>query len=127
MSSFLDCYRPVDVQLNDIRQLLASPGVSMWYAGFETTAIAIKMITQDPSKLIRVTRRLYYDVADEQGVTPASIERRIRHTAEMAWDCNPEHLEELTGCYFPECPTSTQFLGGLAFYYLIKREEKASA
>ena len=111
-------YKPSNVSMDEIRRVLSYIGVSRAYKGFETTAVAVYMLTRDPSKLDPITVMLYPDVGAAMHVESHCVERRIRTVIDAVWSRSPERFNRITGFAFPDRPTATEFLEALAFFFL---------
>ena len=93
-----------------IYSILYDLGVSAETTSFFHTAYAIRLATEDPQKLLLVTKWLYPEVARHYHTNWHAVERNIRTIVHLAWMRNPKHLEMLAGKPLSNKPTSSQFL-----------------
>lgn len=110
--------QPINVNPCDIRTLLMRLGISMNYKGFNVCTYSVHLVTQAPDRMLFVSKWLYPDVAKHFSTTWRDVERNIRTSAKIAWDCNPNLLSELAGYTLTEKPKAAQFIGMLAFRFL---------
>ena len=95
----------------EITKLLLKSGVSPAHSGFKYICEAVVQIANDPTILHRVVKGLYANIGKKFNVTPASVERNIRHAIESAADT--ESFQKVIRGYCPEYslkPTNSQFL-----------------
>ena len=93
-----------------IYSILYDLGVSAETTSFFHTAYAIRLATEDPQKLLLVTKWLYPEVARHYHTNWHAVERNIRTVVRLAWTRRPEHLESLAGKPLITRPTPSQFL-----------------
>ena len=93
-----------------IYSILYDLGVSAETTSFFHTAYAIRLATEDPQKLLLVTKWLYPEVARHYHTNWHAVERNIRTIVHLAWMRKPKHLEALAGRPLLDKPTSSQFL-----------------
>ena len=93
-------------------------GVPDHIKGYYYLRSSIKMVVEDQSILSAITKRLYPDVAKENGTTASRVERAIRHAIEVAWDRgNVEVLEQYFGYTINSSrgkPTNSEFIAMIA-------------
>lgn len=85
-------------------------GVTANYVGFFYTARAIWLCTQEPDRLMLVTKWLYPDVAADYKTNWKAVERGIRTVVAIAWRTNPDRLSEFAGYRLTQKPRPAQFL-----------------
>lgn len=110
--------QPVDVNPCEIRALLMRLGISMNYKGFNVCTHAVYLVTQNPDRMLFVSKWLYPDVAKHFGTTWRDVERNIRTASKIAWACNPDLVSELAGYPLTERPKAANFISMLAFRFL---------
>lgn len=98
----------------EIYLLLSRLGITANYTGFFYTAHAVRLIAEQPQKLLLVTKQLYPEVAEYYGTSWVSVERNIRTAASVAWEANPALLTQLAGYRLTTKPRTAQFLAILA-------------
>ena len=76
------------------------------------------MVVEDQSILSAITKRLYPDVAKENGTTASRVERAIRHAIEVAWDRGDlDTLQKYFGFTVSNAkgkPTNSEFIAMIA-------------
>lgn len=93
-----------------IYSILYDLGVSAETTSFFHTAYAIRLATEDPQKLLLVTKWLYPEVARHYHANWHAVERNIRTVVRLAWIRRAKYLEVLAGKPLPNRPTPSQFL-----------------
>lgn len=96
--------------------LLIRLGVTPNYVGFHQLNFAVELAQQQPEPLLLVTKQIYPTVAKEYSTTWKAVERNIRSIIAIAWDRNPELLQELAGYPLTSKPKAAQFIAILAYY-----------
>lgn len=91
-------------------------GVTANYAGFYYVSYAVYLAIQKPERLLKVTKRLYPEVAEHYGTTWLCVERNIRTVLDIAWQNNRPLLEELAKSHLSYRPTAAAFLAILTVY-----------
>lgn len=69
----------------EVSKILLALGVPSHFKGYAYLKTAVALAVEDNSILHHITSRLYPEVADAHGVTPAHVERSIRHAIEVTW------------------------------------------
>lgn len=110
--------QPVDVDTCEIRALLMRLGIAMNYKGFNLCTYTVHLVTQEPDRMLFVSKWLYPDVAKRFDTTWRDVERNIRTAAKIAWECNPDLVRELAGYQLPGKPKASQFISMIAFRFL---------
>ncbi len=101
-----------------ILDYLIAIGISPKLTGFEYLRLAIKLVIKDKSYLSNITKKLYPEISTIMFASPASIERSIRHSVEVA--CNTKGLlglNELFGCVIykgDRKPTNSEIIALIA-------------
>lgn len=73
-------------------------GIPPHILGYGYLVCAIRMVANDPSYLREITKRLYPDVAAENGTTPQRVERAIRNAVEIGFSrCKIDDLNRFFG------------------------------
>lgn len=95
--------------------LLIRLGITPNYVGFHQTRSAVELARRQPDQLFLVTKQIYPEVAKQCRTSWKAVERNIRSAASMAWEKNPELLQEMAGHTLESRPTAAQFLAILAY------------
>lgn len=102
----------------EITRLLLAVGVPAQLNGYQYLREAIFMTLQSVEYISSVTKRLYPSLADQFGVTAASVERAIRHAIETSWARGSvEMIDCIFGYTVDDCkgkPTNSEFIAMLA-------------
>lgn len=109
---------PVIADGIEIYAVLSQLGITANYAGFRQSAWAVYLAMQNPDRLCMASKWLYPETAERFCVTACSVEGNIRRAAQIAWEVNPELLNELAGHPLRSRPKATQFISILAFHFL---------
>ena len=99
----------------DILALLCRLGISANYTGFFQTACAVELCRAEPERLLRVTKRVYPEVAKLCGTGWNAVERNIRTVCGIAWKNNRRLLEQMAHKPLPQKPYNAQFLAILLY------------
>lgn len=111
--------------MTTIHDLLHSLGVTGKYNGYSMAVKACDLIMEDESRLLKVTKSLYPEVAKQCGVGKITVERNIRTIIYKAWDTNRAKLCEIARFELTTPPTATEFLDMLVSHFRkIQQEEK---
>lgn len=108
----------------DIFGLLYQLGISANYTGFFQTACAVELCRAEPERLLRVTKRVYPEVARLCGTSRSAVERNIRTVCGIAWKNNRHLLEQMAYKSFQQRPNNAQFLAILLYNLLIYHNPK---
>jgi len=100
--------------ITEVYDLLCRLGVSPTYKGFFQTAYAVLLAVENMERLLLVTKWIYPELAKQYNTTPECIERNIRTVAAIAWQNNPELLNEMRRCQLTDRSTAAQFIAILA-------------
>lgn len=100
--------------MTDIYDLLYRLGVTANYTGFFHTAYAVSLCTEQPDKLLLVTKWLYPEVAKQYRTNWKAVERNIRTVSDIIWRENRPFLEQLARRPLEQKPRSAQLLAILA-------------
>ena len=109
-----------------IYDLLNNLGANAAYVGFFQTAYAVYLVTQQPERLLLITKWLYPDVAKHYSTNWFAVERNIRTIAHLSWTRCPKKLIQLAGYELDRAPTNTQFISMLAVHLLRSADIAAS-
>lgn len=94
----------------EITRLLLAVGVPAQLNGYQYLREAIFMTLQSVEYISSVTKRLYPSLADQFGVTAASVERAIRHAIETSWARGSvEMIDCIFGYTVDDCKENNQF------------------
>lgn len=97
-----------------IYDVLYRLGVTANYKGFFYLSHAVWLCSQQPQRLLLVTKWLYPQVAEHYETNWKTVERDIRTVTSIAWRSNPQFLSELAGYPLLAKPRAAQFLSILA-------------
>lgn len=76
----------MDRQMNiALRKTLDQIGVKHSLKGYGYIISAVEKCLENRSKLIRIVKGLYTEIAEENGDTVRRVERSIRHAIEVTW------------------------------------------
>ena len=92
------------------QQILNHLGITSNYIGFRQTVLAVELVRQEPDLIFLVTKGLYPAVAKEYQTSWKAVERNIRSVITMAWNRNPQLIQDLAGYSMDEKPTAAQFI-----------------
>ncbi|MDI3281149.1 MAG: sporulation initiation factor Spo0A C-terminal domain-containing protein [Bacillota bacterium] len=101
-----------------VAALLSELGVPEHFRGFTYLREAILLVLEEGGALRGVTTHLYPSIARKYGVSPAKVERSLRHAIEHAWTYGK--LDLLYGFFGPAVdarkgkPTNSSFIARLA-------------
>lgn len=101
----------------EIYDLLYNLGVTANYTGFFHTAYAVQLCTENPERLLLVTKWVYPDVAKRYGTNWKAVERNIRTVGAVIWTQNRPLLEQLARRPLEEKPYTAQLLSILSAHY----------
>ena len=100
-----------------ISSLLCNLGITANYTAYHYITYAVELAACDPSRLNLVTKKLYPTVARHFSSTAGSVERNIRRSVDLAWQNNPQLLEDMAGYHLDRRPCASQFLAMLTTEY----------
>ena len=98
----------------DIYDLLYRLGVTENYIGFFQIADAVSLCTEQPERLLQVTKRLYPEVAQQYNTNWKAVERNIRTVSCIIWQENRPLLEHLACRHLERQPRNAQLLSILS-------------
>lgn len=102
----------------EITRLLLAVGVPAQLNGYQYLREAIFLTLQSIEYISAVTKMLYPGLAEQFGVTAASVERAIRHAIETSWARGSvETIDYIFGYTVDDCkgkPTNSEFIAMLA-------------
>ena len=107
-----------DINAGEIIRFLQKFGITANYKGFAQTACAILLCTQEPNRLLYITKDLLPTVAYKTNSTVYSVERNIRTTINIAWMTNPNLFSRMAGFRVKEKPNTANFLAMATVYFL---------
>ena len=101
-----------------VTEILHQIGVPAHIKGYQFLRDAILLTAADPDYINAVTKRLYPQIAKQNGTTASRVERAIRHAIEVAWDRGDV---EVLNSYFGYTihnlrgkPTNSEFIAMIA-------------
>lgn len=100
--------------LTEIYDLLYRLGATANYTGFYHTACAVALCTEQPERLLLVTKWLYPEVAKQYRTNWKAVEHSIRTVGRCIWRENRTLLEQLARRPLAEKPRNAQLLAILA-------------
>ncbi len=77
---------PVPDDERTVTEILHQIGVPAHIKGYQFLREAILLTMENPEYINCVTKRLYPEIARDNGTTASRVERAIRHAIEVAWD-----------------------------------------
>lgn len=95
---------------NEVHNLLYLLGVTANYTGFFYTAYAVQLCTEQPERLLLVTKWVYPDIARQYQTTWKAVERNIRTVTTVIWVQNKPLLEQLAHRTLVKKPSTAQFI-----------------
>lgn len=102
--------------------VLRSMGVTANYQGYPIIIYACELILEDETRLFRVMRDLYPDVAKRCNCQVDHVERNVRTIISRIWALQRKRLIEIAGCELEYPPTVSEFLDYITTY--IQRSEE---
>jgi two-component system response regulator (stage 0 sporulation protein A) len=99
-----------------IFQLLCQIGAIATYTGFSYAAYATYLALEQPSRLTRVTKQLYPQVAAQYHTTWQAVERSIRTLIFSIWRADPQRLYMVLGYTAKRRPSPGQFIALMTAY-----------
>lgn len=90
-------------------QIIQSAGIQANLKGYYYVRTAIVCAAKDPTLLESITNRLYHAVAQIHNQNSRNIERSIRNAIDLAYDRNPEMLQNFF-TYNVEKPGNSEFI-----------------
>lgn len=91
-------------------------GVTKNYCGCKQLALAVGLAIEDESRLLHITKEIYWEVADLCGCDRSDVERNIRTMAHRAWKVNPSRLMRLAGYPLNASPSVSELITMLVIY-----------
>ena len=97
-------------QMQEIRKILTSLGITANYAGFNYMTYAIYLTLNDPVRLHYVTKLIYPDVARMYKTGAKCVERSIRTACNICWERNPHLICTMAGYQLTKKPSNSVLL-----------------
>ena len=97
-----------------IEDELRALGVTKKYRGYAQAVLAIELVLEDVSRLLNMTKEVYWRVAELCDCGRSDIERNLRTISHRAWKVNPDRLEEIAGYPLSTSPTASELITILA-------------
>ncbi len=123
--------RPVRPASSDemvVTEILHQIGVPAHIKGYQFLRGAILLTMQDPEYINAVTKRLYPEIARQNGTTASRVERAIRHAIEVAWDRGDvDTLNSYFGYTIHNLrgkPTNSEFIAMIADRMRLDKKQK---
>lgn len=102
--------------ISRIHDALQTLGVTATYKGRKQAALAIQLALEDEDRLERVTKDIYWTVADTVGCERPDIERNLRTVSHRAWNVNRAYLQTMARYELPAAPSASEFISIVATY-----------
>jgi len=110
--------------MKKIYDLLKELGIHRTYKGYYYVAEAVRLVMQDASLLLYISKSLYPAVARVYDTTISCVERNIRTVITGCWESEYiKDLESMAGIRLYKKPTAGEFIDILANYLNSKGEE----
>ena len=111
-----------------VTEILHQIGVPAHIKGYQFLRNAILLTMDDPEYINAVTKRLYPEIAKQNGTTPSRVERAIRHAIEVAWDRGDvDTLNSYFGYTIHNLrgkPTNSEFIAMIADRMRLDKKQK---
>jgi len=111
-----------------VTEILHQIGVPAHIKGYQFLRNAILLTMNDPDYINAVTKRLYPEIAKQNGTTPSRVERAIRHAIEVAWDRGDvDTLNSYFGYTIHNLrgkPTNSEFIAMIADKMRLDKKQK---
>ena len=102
-----------------IDEVLKSLGIRRTYKGYYYVADAVRLVMEDASLLLYISKSLYPEIARLHNTTINCVERDIRTVVKRCWGSEyADVLESMAGIPRDERPTSGEFIDILSGYLL---------
>lgn len=115
----------LDMQISKIFMTI---GIPAHIKGYYFLREAIKMVTDKPDTINRITKELYPTIAQKYRTSASKVERAMRHAIEVAWSRGRlDNLDEIVGCkvYDPlNKPTNGEFIALIADKLKLEKDER---
>ena len=119
---------PDDSDEITVTEILHQIGVPAHIKGYQFLRNAILLTMDDPEYINAVTKRLYPEIAKQNGTTPSRVERAIRHAIEVAWDRGDvDTLNSYFGYTIHNLrgkPTNSEFIAMIADKMRLDKKQK---
>ena len=111
-----------------VTEILHQIGVPAHIKGYQFLRNTILLTMDDPEYINAVTKRLYPEIAKQNGTTPSRVERAIRHAIEVAWDRGDvDTLNSYFGYTIHNLrgkPTNSEFIAMIADRMRLDKKQK---
>lgn len=102
-----------------IDEVLKSLGIRRTYKGYYYVADAVRLVMEDASLLLYISKSLYPEIARLHNTTINCVERDIRTVVKRCWGSEyADVLESMASIPLYERPTSGEFIDILSGYLL---------
>lgn len=103
--------------LSEIEMVVRRLGVSGSYCGLPHLIRAVALVLKDPEAVSSAGKLIYAPLAQECGITPSVLERRIRIVRDHIWDYgNRGLLDEMARFDLAYPPTATELIDYIAHF-----------
>lgn len=118
----------MDKQMNiAVQKTLMAIGMPHNLKGYTYVISALEKCLDDRNKIYGITKGLYVEIATENGDTPSSVERVIRHAIEVSWERgNSAVINKMFGYTISNKkgkPTNSEFIAYLTDFISLHLEE----
>ena len=114
-----------------VTEIIHQIGVPAHIKGYQYLRDAILMAIEDDDIINAVTKRLYPQIAKQNGTTASRVERAIRHAIEVAWDRGDlETLQKYFGYTVSNAkgkPTNSEFIAMIADRLVLEQRKDRRA
>ncbi|HAP21101.1 sporulation initiation factor Spo0A C-terminal domain-containing protein [Frisingicoccus caecimuris] len=105
--------------MSRIDDVLKALGIRRTYKGYYYVADAVRLVMEDASLLLYISKSLYPEIARIHNTTINCVERDIRTVVKRCWGSEyADILESMAGIPLYEKPTSGEFIDILSSYLL---------
>lgn len=105
------------------KEILYKLGITLRYKGYWYISYSMKLLLRDENYLLNLSASLYSEIAKHYNVSIHSVEYDIRTAIIVAWEANPELLEEIAKVKLYKAPANKDFLESLLSF--IKSKEQS--
>lgn len=102
-------------QEKQIAKRLLLLGVAPQNAGYQYLLTAVRMVLEDQTALLGISKGLYQQIAEEYHTKWQNVERCLRTAIKNAWQsCPPELWQDYFGIYPSKAPSNSNFIARLS-------------
>ena len=99
-----------------LEQTIQSLGINKCYKGYRQLIISIELALDNETRLLNITKEIYYPAADLCNCNICNIERNIRTIINRAWNINSKRLSEIAGYTLISSSSVSEFISILVAY-----------